>query len=141
MPTACRFCSSKLAAAIVTPESPHTNASRPQAAAAWWTPDDSSPPALLPHGYSQLATQCQKPATIHPSESQAPGLVNLLVPGGFPSHRALRPSTPPLSLTAREPLLPPRRARIPDSPPKGGKIEPATLQWYQKLCSPKAHGS
>jgi hypothetical protein len=34
----------------------------------------------------------------------------------------------PLSLTAREPLLPSQRARVPDSTLRGGKLKPATLQ-------------
>jgi hypothetical protein len=65
-----------------------------RASAAWWAPDDSSPLALLPHRYPQLATQCQEPATTHPCEPQAAGLANLLAPGGIPSHQAQRPSTP-----------------------------------------------
>jgi hypothetical protein len=52
----------------------------------------SSLSALLYHRHPQLATQCQEPNATHTSEPQAPHLVILLVPGGFPSLRAWRPS-------------------------------------------------
>jgi hypothetical protein len=65
-----------------------------RASIAWWAADDLSLLALLPHGYAQLTTHCQESAATHPSETQAPGLVNLLVPGGFPRQKAQRPSLP-----------------------------------------------
>jgi hypothetical protein len=51
----------------------------PRASAALWAPDDSSPLALLPHGYPQLATQCQEPTTTHISDPHASGFAILLV--------------------------------------------------------------
>jgi hypothetical protein len=65
----------------------------PRASATLWAPDNSIPLALLTHGYPQHATQCQEPASTHLSEPQTPGFATLLVPGGFPPHRAWRPST------------------------------------------------
>jgi hypothetical protein len=92
----------------------------PRASAALWASDDSKSPALLLHGYPQLATQYQEPATTHLSDPQVPGFAILLVQGGFPSHTAWRPSLPTVPDSKRA-LAPHQRARMPDSPLRGGK--------------------
>jgi hypothetical protein len=61
MLTACSFCSPKLAEAALAPRIPHSNTSIPQGHHCLVVPDDSSPWALLPLRYLQLATQCQEP--------------------------------------------------------------------------------
>jgi hypothetical protein len=59
-----------------------------QASAAFWAPENSSPLDLLPQRHPQLATQCHKPTSTHASEHQSPSFTSLLVPRGFPPHRA-----------------------------------------------------
>jgi hypothetical protein len=71
----------------------------PRASTALWAPDGLSPPALLPHGHPQLATQCQDPTTTHASEPEAPHFAILLASGGFPHHRAWRPNANHHTLT------------------------------------------
>jgi hypothetical protein len=51
-----------------------------------------------------------------------------------PEHRG--PASP-LSLTAREPSLPCQRARMPDSPLRGGKLQPAILQVAPEAMFPQ----
>jgi hypothetical protein len=65
----------------------------PKASAALWAPDNSRLQALLPHGYLQLVTQGQEPATAPLSEPQAPGFAVLMAPRGLSPHSAWRPST------------------------------------------------
>jgi hypothetical protein len=87
----------------------------PRVSTALWAPDNSSLLALLTNGYPQLATQCQEPTTTHLSEPQALGFATLLVPGGFPPHRAWRPSLPtvPDNQTALTPPSQSKNARFP----------------------------
>jgi hypothetical protein len=114
MPTACRLYSPKLEEAVVAPRSPHPNISRPQGLC-FLVGTRQFKPARLSHRYPQLATQCHEPATIHASEHQAPGLANLLAPGGFPPHKAWRPSLPtvPDSKRILAPLSKNKNARFP----------------------------
>jgi hypothetical protein len=49
--------------------------------------------------------------------------------------------TLPLSLTTREPLLSHQRVRTPDSPLRGGKLKPASLQGAPEALFPQAHRS
>jgi hypothetical protein len=110
-----------------------------RASTALWTPDNSSPPALLTHGNPQFATQCQEPATTHPSEVNLRLQILLfLAPGGFLPTEHGGPASP-LSRTAREPSLPSQRARMPGSPLREAKVQPATLQAAPEPLSPKAH--
>jgi hypothetical protein len=106
----------------LVPESTSLNISRPQGFHCLWALEDSSLLVLLSHGYPQLATQCQKPATTHPSEHQAWHLAILLVPGGFPPQQSMETQHSPLSLTAREPWLLCQRARMPESMLREGKL-------------------
>jgi hypothetical protein len=125
MTAACRLCSQPAAAAVAS-GSPH-----PRASTASWAPDDLSSPDLLPYRYPQLTTQCQGPATTHPRESQALGLAILLVPGGFPPHRAQRPSTPHC-YCKRAPALPSKSRN--SSPPQWGEKRGNQLAPQQEPC-------
>jgi hypothetical protein len=93
----------------------------PRASIALWALDDPSLLDLLPYKYPQLATQCQEPATTHPSESQAARLPILIVPVGFSPHRAQRPRTSHWPWE-QEALTLPSKERMPDSPPREGKL-------------------
>jgi hypothetical protein len=66
---ACRPGSPTSTAAVVSPWNLLPNGNRPGAPSALWEPDNSSPLALMPHGYPQLATQCQESAATHLSET------------------------------------------------------------------------
>jgi hypothetical protein len=58
----------------------------PMTSTTLWAPDNSSPLALLPHGFTQLVSQCQEPTTTHISEPQAPRFTILLSGGpAFPT--------------------------------------------------------
>jgi hypothetical protein len=84
--SACRLVSPMPAVAAMAPGSPHSNASRSR--------DLRSLVSTRRFKLTGFVTQCQKAATTHLSEPQAPGFASLLVPGDFPPHGAQRPSTP-----------------------------------------------
>jgi hypothetical protein len=103
--------SSMPAAASVAPGSWCPNTSRHQGFHCLVeAPDNSSLLALLPHGHPQLTTQGQKTTTTHASEPQVPHFTLLLVPGGFPPHKAWKPSTSHQAHPWGEPPLPCQRA-------------------------------
>jgi hypothetical protein len=114
----CRLSSPAPAAAAVAPGSPRPSASSPRSRAtnALWATDGSSSPAFLLHGYPQLATQSQKPATTCPSGHQAPGSAILWHQEAFP------PTVPDI-----------KRALTP--PPKS-----KNARWFRMLCSSPGAG-
>jgi hypothetical protein len=84
-------------------------------------PNNSSPLALLPYRFLQLATQCQELATTHPSVPQSPGLAVLLVPGDFSPLRALGGSALPTVLDSKTALGPLSKSENAKFPTRGRK--------------------
>jgi hypothetical protein len=108
----------------------------PRSSTALWAPDDSSSPVLLPHWNPQLATQCQEPATTHPSEPQAPGFAifwhqeaSLLT-----EHRG--PALPTVPDSKRT-LAPPPKSKNARFPTEGRKAITCHCRQHHKPCPPK----
>jgi hypothetical protein len=120
-PAACRFGFPMPAPAAVSPWSPCPKTCRPQGlhclVGARWL----KPATLLPPRSPQLATQCQEFATTHLSEPKTPGFAILLVPRGFPPHRAWRPSIPTASDIKRD-FAPPSKSENARFPTDGRKV-------------------
>jgi hypothetical protein len=90
--TACRLGSSIPAAAARAPGSPHPNSSRPQGLCCL-----VGTTCFRPTGFAapRASSTCYSvPRASHHTSKQTPGFAILLAPGGFPPHRAQRPSLP-----------------------------------------------
>jgi hypothetical protein len=87
--------------------------------AAQQAPEGRSPPALIPHGHHQLATQCREPAATHASGHQSPHFVILLSPGGLVAHTVHTGPVPPTM---------PTHERAAASTSKSGNLRSSTEQ-------------
>jgi hypothetical protein len=129
------------APAVMAPGSPNSNTSRPQGHHYLVGIRQFNLPAPLPHGNPQLATQCQEPATTHPSDPHALGFTIFWhQKASFPTeHRG--PALPTVSESKRALALLPKikNARFPTEGRKAGTLRAAPealfLQGTQTPCT------